>query len=619
MDCAQNLSFAISRHQTGDIATAIRVYTELLSQDQQNAQILYLLGTACFQSGLNDEALKYLQESIQLNPNNPYAFNNIGVLLKDCHRLQESLDSFEKALRLKPNYSEAYYNQGLSFHALMRLNQALQSYNDAIATQADYLDAYVNRGNVLQDLGDYVAACSSYRQALQLNPHDAEIDYNLANALKKLRQFNAALYHYDQAIFKKTDYAEAYNNRGNLLRDQKKPEVALKDFNRAIDLKPDFAETYNNRGNVYKDLLQFDFALHDYEYALSLKHTDALNNRANLLIQRENYQDALSDYARLIDESPDYAEAKWNKGLLHLLLGDFSQGWELYEWRLKKADTAHSYPQYSLPRWSGTEDLSGKRILVYAEQGLGDVIQFCRYLFRLAELAESVIFEVYPSLRALMSSLNLPLNLVVKGDELPEFDFYCPLLSLPYAFDTRIDTIPHCIPYLFADPVKHRHWQKLLPAGKVSRMGVVWSGSPKNPNDEQRSIPVSCMAPLWALPLEWHCLHNEMRFEDQLLLDSYPVVKRHMTELQDLTDTAALIACLDLVITVDTCVAHLAGAMGKKVWILLPKVPDFRWMLDREDTPWYGSAVLFRQDQTGDWDGVIKRVAAKLVSLTALE
>ena len=320
----------------------------------------------------------------------------------------------------------------------------------------------------------------------------------------------------------------------------------------------------------------------------------------------------LKSYDDALRIKPDFAEATWNKSVLLILTGNYADGWMLYEARLEKEDTKKNYPRYPQLAWRGQEDIQGKKILIHSEQGLGDSIQFIRYLEQIHQLGAEIILEVPKTLAVLVSTIKTPITVIEKGSKLPEFDAYCPLLSLPYVFKTTVDTIPSVVPYLSADKQKVSEWDSRLGVKTHKRIGLVWSGSAGHKNDHNRSIPLEVFDDLLKLPVEWHSLQKEYRTEDKNFLDSHPEVKQHQDKLGDFTDTAALIECMDLVISVDTSVAHLAGALGKTTWILLPFFPDYRWMLEREDCPWYPTAKLLRQDDEREWKKVILELSKKL-------
>ena len=414
----------------------------------------------------------------------------------------------------------------------------------------------------------------------------SEITSALEQALSRHRQgrLQEALDGYDKILSLRPDYAEVHLNRGNVLKDLQRYDEALDSYGRALALRPDYAEAYSDRGYALQDLRRYAEALANYDKAISIK--------------------------------PDYAEAQFNKSRLKLLLGQYTEGWSLYEWRWKVAKNKVYFKEFKQPLWLGDQPIAGKTILLHAEQGFGDVIQFVRYLQMVEALGAEILLGVHPLLVPLLHSLNGTFTLATKIIGLPPFDFHCPLMSLPLAFKTDIDSIPANIPYLAADPGRRSHWGERLGNKVRPRIGLVWSGTPRHSNDRNRSVALRSLAPLLRLNFEYHSLQKEVRAEDKSVLAEFTDILCHENELRDFADTAALVAEMDLIISVDTSVAHLAGALGKTVWILLPYAPDYRWMTERSDSPWYPTARLFRQGGVGDWNRVIEAVCAELRQLT---
>ena len=422
---------------------------------------------------------------------------------------------------------------------------------------------------------------------------------------------------YEKILQKQSNNYDAIQLLGSIYNQIKLPEMSLKYFDKALKINKTNPAVYNNRGNAFQALKRFGDALKSYEEALKLKpdHAEAYNNLGKTLQELERFEDALKSYEEALKLKPDYAEATWNKSLLLILIGDYLDGWTLYESRLEKEDTKKDYPSYPQIAWRGQENIQGKKILISSEQGLGDTIQFVRYLEKIHQLGAEIVLQVPKTLSNITSTIGAPITVIDNKSKLPEFDAYCPLLSLPHVFKTTVETIPASVPYLFADQQKVSEWDQELGVKTITRIGLVWSGAAGHKNDHNRSIPLELLTNLIDLPVEWHSLQKEYRAEDKKVLKSITALKQHQDHLEDFTDTAALIECMDLVISVDTSVAHLAGALGKPVWILLPFVPDYRWMLEREDCPWYPTAKLLRQDETRDWRQVINRVASSLRSI----
>ena len=512
-----------------------------------------------------------------------------------------------------PATLQVKFQQGLALHQQGKLADAEKFYQEVIQLEPRHFDAQHMLGVIALQTRRTQRGVEIIAKAIELNPNVAAAHSNLGEGLNNLKRPEQALASYDKAIALKPDLAEAHNNRGNALRDLGRHEEAIASYEKAIVLKPDYAEAHNNRGNALRKLTHHEEALPSYDKAIALKpdYAEAHYNRGNALKDLKHLEEAIASYDKAIALKPDYAEAYLNKSLLLLLMGRFEEGWRLYEWRQKpKLSRAQSYSQ---PLWSGKEDIAGKTLFVHCEQGLGDTIQFCRY----ATLAEAhgakVIMSAQDLLMWLVKQLSPTIDVINAKSEPSHFDYHIPLLSMPLAFKTTSQSIPSYSPYLFADTNKQKTWKQQLGTKTKFRIGLTWSGSPEHTNDHNRSIALKFLEPLLELPIEFHSLQKEYREKDKVLLGKLSQLQDHNSELHDFSDTAALLSELDLVISVDTAVAHLAGALGKTVWILLPFIPDYRWMLDRSDSPWYPTAVLFRQATMGDWEGIIDKVRNRLV------
>lgn len=420
-----------------------------------------------------------------------------------------------------------------------------------------------------------------------------------------------------QSILKKSpQQLNVLNNMGIIYQKLQRDEDALVYFERSLQLEPNFPPALYNRGNSLRKLNRPAEAVQSYDQVLQAvpNNPEVLNNRGNALRALNKLDEAHASFAAAIRHAPDYADAHWNLGLSLLLAGDYQRGWQHYEWRWKsELKTEQRY--FSQPLWTGQQALTGKTILLHAEQGFGDTLQFCRYTSLVKALGAKVILEVQPQLAKLLADLQDLDVLVSRGDALPAFDFHCPLLSLPKAFNTELATIPNNQAYLSADSKRTNIWRDRLGAHSSLRVGLVWAGSTGHKNDHNRSLPLQALTPLLKQNARFYSLQKELRDGDRQLINKHPQLEHLGKYIKDFTDTAALISLMDVVITVDTAVAHLAGAMGKKVWILLPYSPDWRWLLARNDNPWYQSARLFRQTAIGDWESVVSRVQQALQSV----
>ena len=558
---------AVALQQNGALAEAQELYREILELKPRHFDALQLLGALALQSGRVEEGVDLLTRALAVNPKQAAVHSNLAYALNALHRFDEALASANRALALQPQFPDALNNRGNAQAGLDQPHDALASFDRAIALAADFAQAWNNRACVLRDLGRPADALASCDRALALQP----------------------------------GYAQAWSNRGNALSDMNEPQEAERSYQRALELAPDFVDAWNNLG-------------------LSL-------------IDQGRHTQALASYQRALALDPEAAETHWNESLCLLQMGQLEAGWRKYEWRWERSRIRASRRVIAQPLWLGDFPLAGKTILLHAEQGLGDTLQFCRYAAMVAKLGAKVILEVQPELRRLMSTLEGVDQIVGAGEPLPVFDCHCPLLSLPLAFRTDVDSIPSATPYLFAEPAAAREWRDRIDRDAHGRLkvGLVWAGGNRphvaelRKNDARRSVALARFAPLLDAPNVRNManapnLRNVQFFSlqkgpaaQQLAASEWAAhVVDYTAELNDFADTAALVANLDLVISVDTSTAHLAGALDRPVWILNRFDTCWRWMLDRSDTPWYPRARLFRQPALGDWDSVMQTVRAAL-------
>ena len=541
-----------------------------------------------------------------------------GCALLETEDFCQAETNFKCSLELIPDRTSTLTNLSLVQLKLKKYSDAKATAKKAILVEGDNSEAYLNLGLIEKELKRYESSAKFFDKAFSLKPEYYEAWSNKGNVLKELKRYDEAIAHYDRALSLKPDYAEAWSNKGVTLNELKRYDEAIAHYDRALSLKPDYAEAWSNKGVVLKDLKRYDEALAHYDKALSLKpdYHEAWSNKGNVLNELKRHDEALAHYDKALSLKPDYAEASWNKSLSLLLQGDFENGLPLYEsrWYSEKISEIAGKRSFEKPTWLGIESLKGKTILLYGEQGLGDFIQFCRYTKLVADLGAKIILEVPQPLARLMIDLEGVSQLVIKGKELPFFDFQCPLLSLPLALKTNLSNIPNAMRYINIDNHQNKilEWKTRLGPKLKSRVGLVWSGNPNHKNDHNRSLLLANVLPFLSGQFEYVSLQKEVREVDNLTLNSNPHILNFASHLNDFVDTAALIENLDLVISVDTSVAHLSGALGKKTWALLPDVPDWRWLLDMEDSPWYPSMKLYRQTCIGDWSGVLERVKSDL-------
>jgi len=453
-----------------------------------------------------------------------------------------------------------------------------------------------------------------YQRALQIRPDYAEAWNNAGLVHAEQHRPDQAIECVRRALAIRPDYAEALQNIGTQYEAKGLLDEALASYRRAVELKPGFATAYNNIGNALLGKGDLDGSMAAYRKALELNpdFTDAFSNLGNLLQTLGRLDEAINSYESALRLSPDSPDAKWNKAFALLLKGDYAEGWKLAESRWLFDDPTRVRRRFSQPLWLGEEPVEGRSILLHHEQGLGDTLQMLRYAPLLAARGARVFVLVPPALVALARAVPGVDRVMTEGDEAPRFDLHCPFMSLPLAFGTMVASVPASVPYLFAADPLVEAWRERLGAPAGRRIGLVWSGSSSHKNDRNRSIPLPLLQPLLAADAEFISLQKEYRPEDAAFMRQSGRIRDFAEGLSDFAQTAALIAALDLVISVDTSVAHLAGGMGKPVWLLLPFAPDYRWMLERADSPWYPTMRLWRQARHGDWTPVIAAVTTAL-------
>jgi tetratricopeptide (TPR) repeat protein len=609
--------------QRGEWQQAEQVCLEILKLDPDQVEALHRLAAIAAQTGRGDRAIEYLRavlrrqpgsvaahnnlanvlamqgrlaeaeagfrDAIRLKPDYAEAHNNLANVLRDQGALDEAVAAYRRALELKPSYAEAHNNLGVTFAGQGRSAEAISCYRRALELKPDFVGALVNLASGLaQDVGrlDEVIAC--YRQVLELNPDLVEAHHSLGNVLKEQGKFDEAVTCYCRALELNPEHIEAYNNLGVALEERGEPQEAAACYRRALELNPDYPEAYNNLGNLF------------------------LENAGNL-------DEAVGCYNRALAIRPDFADAHCNRAIAWLLAGDWRRGWPEYEWRWQLAGNAPR--RFSQPAWEG-EPLAGKTILLYAEQGLGDTIQFVRYAPLVEQRGGRVVLLCPRSLAGLLGRcsgvkqvVDEDVPRVESGDDaLPPFDAHAPLVSLPRLFDTTPESVPGSVPYLSADPQLAARWREDLAGAAELKVGIAWQGSRANRRDRSRSIPLARFAPLAGLP--GVRLYSLQKGDDQLTRVPFG---RQIVDLDkrlsSFSDTAAIIENLDLVISCDTSVGHLAGALGRPVWLGLASVPDWRWLLAGHETCWYPTMRLFRQRSAGDWEGVFEEIERALRAL----
>jgi tetratricopeptide (TPR) repeat protein len=573
--------------QEGDLSRAKDCYAAASLHRPGFAEAHGNLGGVLLQQGQPDEAAVSLRRALEIKPDYAEAHSNLGSALLRLGQPEEAVASLRRALEIKPDFAEAHFNLGNALLQIGQLEEAETSLRRALKINPDYAEAHCNLGNALQEIGQPDEAVASFRRALKINPDLAEAHNNLGNALHELGQFDEAAASCRRALKIKPDFAEAHGNLGNALLQIGRLDEAVASFRRALEIKPDFAEAHNNLGNALRELGKLEESAASCRRALKIK--------------------------------PDFASARGNLGFTLLTAGQFSEGWQEYEYRFDVISPRKSRPQFSpLPQWVGQNVAPGDRLLILEEQGLGDKLQFARYLALAAErFPGGVSLFVGQPLRSLLRRSFPGVEFL---DSVPAeqsaWRWYCPLLSLPLAFDTVSETIPDKTPYLVPDPVRVARWaEKIaalgLPPG-TRKIGVVWKPGSGMKIAHLKGLPIEYLAPLFGLPnCAWFNLQKEPD-ADKISWVSAGKLIDWAGDFGDFDDTAALVANLDLVISVDTSVAHLAGALSTPTWLLNRHASDWRWMREREDSPWYPTMRIFTQKTAGNWDEVVKRMAATL-------
>jgi tetratricopeptide (TPR) repeat protein len=556
-----------------------------LAADPNHAETLHLMGVLALRAEQPDLAVEWIARAIRHDPQ-PRYLSTLGNTLQIQRRFEEALKAFDKAIQLKP----------------------------------DDAKLWSSLGKVLIDLSRVTEALRSLEQALTLDPRNWDAADRSAYLFYQQGRFEEALKQYDLCLELQPNNALALQMRAASLRGLKRFEESLADNLRSHELAPDNIETLNNIGDALRALGRYEEAVTWFDRAIARRPSFvlALINKGSALVQLRRLDEAIATLRQVKALDPGNAEADWNLSLLELLIGDFEAGWARREARWNSKLCPDVYPRFAEPMWLGVEPVEGKTILVHVDEGLGDTIQFVRYVPMLAERGARVILVVATALHSLLSKFPGVSECLVVTDKLPPFDMHCPICSLPFAFGTRLDTIPAATPYLPGPtPEQRKAWEDRLGPHDRLRVGLVWSGSPNHANDLNRSIPLQMLSGILDIEATFVSLQKDPRAADKALLERCADIVDLATHLADFVETAALVSCLDLVITVDTSVAHLAGALGRPTWILLPYVPDYRWMLDRGDSPWYPTVRLFRQTATREYHSVLEVVRNELLALVS--
>jgi tetratricopeptide (TPR) repeat protein len=605
---------ALRHHQAGDLTEAERCYHQILLINPSNAPTLHMLGLIAHARGHAEIAIELIRKAITSNNRVPEFHHNLGNILRDNGRLEEAAFAYQKALTIKADSVDTLYNLGNLSQELRRPHDAIAYLEQAALLQPQSVEILNNLGATLHDHGKLDDAILCYQRALLLQPASIETLANYGAALCDKGALDLASEQYERALALGPSRVETLNGFGIVLREQGNTDTAIAQFRHALSLDPARGETHNNLAIALEQAGDLTAATAHYRQAVSLspQQPEIHNNLGNALEHQGLLDEATACYEQALALKPDYAEAHYNRSLLRLLLRDYVRGWAEYEWRWRcKANPGR--PHTPSPRWSG-EPLAGKTILILTEQGFGDTLQFLRYVPMLAGRGARVMLTVPRPLIRLTRELTGAITVLTEGDSPTDIDFHCPLLSLPHLFGTTLETIPASVPYLAPPGTASAVWERRLPVSADLRIGLVWSGNPNSRINARRSIEFSALEPLWEIPgTSWYSLQvgsprDDITLAGQAITDLSPF-------LTDFAETAAAICRLDLIISVETAVAHLAGALGRPVWVPLTVVPAWRWLLDRADSPWYPTMRLYRQTIAGDWAAVISALAEGLARM----
>lgn len=600
---------AVGHAKAGRLTEAESLCREILSHDSAYAPAWHLKGTLHMSAGQPDKAEEAFQKAVEVDAGKARYHNDLGVAQAMQGKLDAAIVTFSRAIDAEPSDALGYYNLGYAYERSRRWVSAIAAYQKAIAIKPQYPQALNNLTHVLRQAGRTAEAIEAGQQAIALQPNFFEAHLNLGNALLQQGMAGQAVAIYQQAIALRPASPEAYNNLANALNQAGQTAEAIENYKKAVALRPDFAGALTNLANLLQEVGDFDGALAFLNRALTLQpgNPSIYNSLGSTLGSQGRLDESIDALRRAIEIRPDYHEARLNLAHAFLAKGDFANGLPLYESRVRAGATIN--PRSTAPLWDG-QDLQGRRILLQIEQGLGDIIQFVRYVPMVCEKGGSPVMQVPHSLVDLLRGQCCIEQVTGIDEPPPTADIQYPLLSLPNLFQTRLETIPAKVPYLSADPALVDEFRKRIDPHAFN-VGLNWAG--KALPDRRRSFPLTALAPLAEIEgVRFHSLQKGPQATEAFRPPFGMELSNLLAEFEDFAHTAALMANLDLIITCDTSVAHLAGAMGLQTWILLPFAGDWRWLRNRNDSPWYPTARLFRQSKTGDWTNVIAQVQSAL-------
>ena len=646
-----NLSSA--QIKLGKYQEAKKSAARVIELNKNNAVAWMNLGVIEQELNNYESSINYFNKAIEIDPLYFHAYNNKGILLCEVGQYQGAIINFDKALELKPDLLEAVLNKADAFkelknfdealkcidkalkiknlapeiwakkgdilHNMKRFKEAIQAYDQAIKLNKNYAEAFCNKGFTLFTIEMFEEAIVECNKALEIKEIFPEAWVNIAVSYIGLKKYQLALDYCEKALAVSENFVEALNSKGLCLFNLKRYDEANKIFDKTLKIKKNFLEAMENKANTLHALKEYDEALTLYEsIGIKKDYQKVLNNKGLLLhalghIKDKKYFNLAKDcYDQAIKIKSDFADAYWNKSLTQLTLGEFAEGWKNYEYRFK---IENGKPQFiSIPRLENLKNLTNKRILIWSEQGLGDSIQFCRYIYKILDFGAKVTFDTSKLLTALMSrQFNCKVNEAGQGLVKNNFDFQIPLLSLPMLFNTDLSNIPFNSSYLKTSKDKDKQWLNKLKLTKQKlNIAITYAGNPDYVADSERSANLEIFYPL-VDKVNLFLIQKDIKNEDEIFLKKYPQIKFIGKDIDNFDDLASVIQNMDFVISTDTSIPHLAAAIGKKVYILLGRITDWRWMLNSETSPWYNSATLLRkkfnpESKTEDWSHAFEAI-----------
>ncbi len=585
------LQQAVAAHQANNLPEAEKLYRQILIATPEQADALALLGIVCGIKGDNDEAIRLVDKAVAIDPQSALFRFHQGSVLMNAKKLPEAIAAFRQAVTLQPGMSQAYYNLANALRASNDWTGAIDAYRQAIKFSPNYAEAYNNLALTLVHEKKLKEALEEAKKSVAMAPTYGEGWRTLCNIAESVKQFELALQAGEQCVRLMPESHFSWFGYGVALNRMDRNEEAVEAYKKALMLKPERADIWDNLGQTYQSLNRLEEAEATFHKTLEV---------AGQVIADEDTREVAEE---------EYGNRHWHLALMELLRGKYKQGFARYRSRFKDVGGLKR-PPYKKPIWTG-EELAGKTIVVCDEQGYGDTLMLARYIPLLKKQGAKILFSIHPVLKNLFLGWSSIDGILLHGDTMSDYDCYASVFDLPYRFGTMLETIPHDVPYLPTPAITDT---TRLPNDGKKKIGVVWGGSPLHSNDSRRSVPLSVFAKLFEnTNVQFYSLNRDMKPGDAELLPKYPVVDL-VPRISDFADAAHFMQQLDLVITCDSATAHLAGGLGRPVWTLLPIAPDWRWLTERSDSPWYPTMKLFRQKRIGDWLGVVEEVRRGLTS-----